>query len=81
MAKNMADKDKNWSRRDFMKMAGAAGVGVVVSPIEHLDSAVAISESEVSAPRYVPTRSFGRSEVDISILTLGGTLNFLSKVS
>ena len=73
----MNDKNKNWSRRDFMKMAGAAGVGAVVSPMEHLASAVVISESEVSAPRYVPTRPFGRSGVDISILTLGGTVNFL----
>jgi hypothetical protein len=77
MAKNMADKNRNWSRRDFMKIAGAAGVGAVVSPMEHLAGAVVKSESEVSAPQYVPTRPFGMSGVDVSILTLGGTLNFL----
>ncbi len=68
----MADKNKNWSRRDFMKIAGAAGVGAVVSPMAHLAGAVGISESEVSAPRHVPTRPFGMSGVDVSILTLGG---------
>ena len=70
--------DKNWSRRDFMKIAGAAGVGAVVSPMEHLASTVIKSESEISTPRYVSTRPFGMSGVDVSILTLGGTLNFLS---
>jgi hypothetical protein len=78
MTKHMTDKNKNWSRRDFMKIAGAAGVGAVVSPMEHLAGAVVKSESEASAPRHVPTRPFGRSGVDVSILTLGGTLNFMS---
>ena len=36
----MTDKNKNWSRREFMKMAGAAGVGAVVSPMEQLAGAV-----------------------------------------
>jgi len=74
----MTDKNKNWSRRDFMKIAGAAGVGAVVSPMEHLAGAVTNSETEVSAPQYVPTRPFGMSEVDVSILSLGGALNFMS---
>jgi predicted aldo/keto reductase-like oxidoreductase len=74
----MTVKNKNWSRRDFIKIAGAAGVGVVVSPMEHLAGAVVKSESEIPASRYVPTRPFGKSGVDVSILALGGTLNFLS---
>lgn len=61
-----------------MKIAGAAGVGAVVAPMEHLAGAVVKSESEVSAPRYVSTRPLGMSGVDVSILTLGGTVNFLS---
>jgi hypothetical protein len=58
MAKNMTDK--NWSRRDFMKIAGAAGVGAVVSPMEQLAGAVVKSESEVFVPQHVPTRPFDR---------------------
>ena len=54
----MADKNKNWSRRDFMKIAGAAGVGAVVSPMEHLIADVVKTESEASAPQYVPKRPF-----------------------
>ncbi len=75
----MADKNKNWSRRDFMKIAGAAGVGAVVSPMEHLLADVVKSETVVSAPQQVPQRPFGKSGVDVSILALGGAQNFKSK--
>ena len=74
----MDDKNKNWSRRDFMKIAGAVGVGSVVSPLESFAKAVVKSESDVSAPQYVPKRPFGMSGLDVSILTLGGTVNFKS---
>ena len=74
----MTDKKKIWSRRDFMKIAGAAGVGAVVSPVERLAGAGTKSESEVSTPQYVPTRPFGKSGVDVSMLSLGGTVNFIS---
>jgi predicted aldo/keto reductase-like oxidoreductase len=77
MGENMTDRNKNWSRRDFMKIAGAAGIGAVVSPMEHLAGAVAKPESEASAPQPVPTRPFGRSGVDVSILALGGGMNFM----
>ena len=67
----MTDINKNWTRRDFMKIAGAAGVGAVVSPMEHLAGAVAKSESDVSAQGIVAQRPFGNSGVDVSILCLG----------
>jgi hypothetical protein len=79
MEKNMIYKNKNWSRRDFIKIAGAAGVGAVVSPVEHLLADAVKSETEASEPQYVPKRSFGRSGVDVSILALGGAQNFKSK--
>ncbi len=75
----MADKNKIWSRRDFMKVAGATGVGAVVSPMEHLIADVVKTEPEASAPQYVPKRPFGESGVDVSILALGGAQNFKSK--
>jgi predicted aldo/keto reductase-like oxidoreductase len=75
----MDDKNKNWSRRDFMKIAGAAGVGAVVSPVEHLIADVVQPETVVSAAPQVPIRPFGKSGVDVSILALGGAQNFKSK--
>ena len=74
----MTEKNKNWTRREFMKIAGAAGVSAVVSPMEHLAGAVAKSEFDVAAQKIVAKRPFGRSGVDISILSLGGALNFMS---
>lgn len=56
----MMDKNEKWTRRDFMKIAGAAGVGAMVSPMEQLAGAVAKSESEVSTAQSFPTRPFGR---------------------
>ena len=75
----MDDKNKNWSRRDFMKIAGAAGVGAVVSPVEHLLADVVKSETVVATLQQVPKRPFGKSGVDVSILALGGAQNFKSK--
>ncbi|MBW2408749.1 MAG: aldo/keto reductase, partial [Deltaproteobacteria bacterium] len=75
----MDGTNKNWSRRDFMKMAGAAGVGAVVSPMEHLLADGLKSGGMVSAPQQVPQRPFGHSGVDVSILALGGAQNFKSK--
>ena len=74
----MTDKNRNWTRRDFMKIAGAAGVGAVVSPVEQLAGAVAKSGSDVAAQKIVTKRPFGKTGVDVSILCLGGAMNFMS---
>jgi predicted aldo/keto reductase-like oxidoreductase len=64
----MAPTDKNWSRRDFLKAAGAAGVGSVMRPIESL----AASSDE---PLVMPTRTFGKTGVEVPILGLGGSMD------
>ena len=74
----MSFTKKNWSRRDFMKIAGAAGVGAMAYPMGHLASAGIETDFAGDAGSHVPTRPFGRSGVDISILSLGGTVNFMS---
>ena len=74
----MTDKNKNWTRRDFMKITGAAGVGAVVSPVEQLAGAVAKSGSDVAAQKMVTKRPLGKTGVDVSILCLGGAMNFMS---
>jgi predicted aldo/keto reductase-like oxidoreductase len=64
----MAPTDNNWSRRDFLKAAGAAGVGSVMNPIESLaDSA--------DEPLVMPTRTFGKTGVKVPILALGGSMD------
>ena len=47
-------KDNYWSRRKFLKAAGVAGVGSVITPMTGL-----VNASEKHA--IVPTRSFGKT--------------------
>jgi hypothetical protein len=64
----MAPTDNNWSRRDFLRAAGAAGVGSIIAPIESL----AESSDE---PLVMPTRTFGKTGVKVSILAFGGSMD------
>ncbi len=61
----MTIKDHNWSRRKFLKTAGIAGLGSVVAPMTGLVNA---SENN----QTVPTRPFGKTGEQVSILSLGG---------
>ena len=64
----MTIKDNNWSRRKFLKTAAAAGVGSVVASMTGLVNASENNET-------VPTRPFGKTGEQISILSLGGTVD------
>jgi predicted aldo/keto reductase-like oxidoreductase len=64
----MPPTGNNWSRRDFLKAAGAAGVGSVIRPIEGL----AKSSDE---PLVMPTRTFGKTGVKVPILAFGGSMD------
>jgi len=68
----MASKDKGCSRRDFLKTASATGVGAVLS--QHLlqKDASAGTEAKTIKNKTVPTRPFGRTGKNVSILSLGG---------
>ena len=72
---NMTKQKKCWSRRNFLKTAGAAGVGSMISPL------IASSNASTNAPylainlKTVPNRPFGKTGVNVSILSLGGSVN------
>ena len=59
---------KAFSRREFLKAAGAATIGTVVSPFD--SSADASGE-----PGEMPTRPFGNAGIDVPILSFGGSLH------
>lgn len=67
-------RQNKWSRRDFLKTTGAAGVGSMFFP--------SISPADVSKKllgttseqTIVPTRPFGKTGVNVSMLSLGGGL-------
>lgn len=61
----MIQKDHNWSRRKFLKTAGIAGVGSLLAPVKQLRAAS-------DEPETIPTRPFGKTGEQVSILSLGG---------
>ena len=67
----MSIQKNNWSRRDFLKVAGTAGLGTMAVPVHQFANA---SDN----PNMVPTRPFGKSGVNVSILSLGGMFDIKS---
>ena len=61
----------NCTRRDFLKTAGAAGVSSILTPVKHLSAATGERET-------IPTRPFGKTGEQVSILSLGGTVDLFS---
>ncbi len=69
-------KDKKcMSRRDFLKTAGAASVGSVLAPMISLANASADSSHLAINPQTVPIRPFGKTGVNVSALSLGGSVD------
>jgi len=64
----MSIKTHNRSRRDFLKVAGAASVGSIFAAFNPLTEA---SEG----PKTMPTRPFGKTGTDVPILAFGGSLD------
>jgi len=69
----MTESQKDFSRREFIKLTGAAGVGSVF--------ALARDPANASDPENtaVPTRPFGQTGVRVPILGLGGSQDLRSK--
>ena len=64
----MSDYKKSWSRRDFLKTAGLAGAGSILTPL--------VNEAQaVDQPNQIPRRPFGKTGVTVPILSVGGTLD------
>jgi predicted aldo/keto reductase-like oxidoreductase len=74
----MSQNKKCWSRRNFLKTAGAAGVGTLIAPIVHSADASMRSTREVADLKTIPKRPFGQTGVNVSILSLGGTIDISS---
>lgn len=71
--------DKNGiSRRTFFKTAGTAGLGAALSPMLGNTDAQAASPAQAADVASVPTRTFGRSGINVPILSLGGMFDIPS---
>ena len=64
----MTENTDNWSRRNFLKTVAAGGVGAL------LGAAAGAAAAADSVPA-VPTRAFGKTGVEVPILSLGTSVN------
>jgi predicted aldo/keto reductase-like oxidoreductase len=75
-------KENHVSRRDFVKTLGVVGVGSMVGTGHALAqtnaSQLATPSTPVSQPAKVPTRPFGRTGAQVSMLGLGGMFDIAS---
>jgi predicted aldo/keto reductase-like oxidoreductase len=72
----MTKHNKCWSRRNFLKTVGAAGVGSMISPLISSSNASSNALRLATNLKTVPTRPFGKTGVNVSILSLGGSVDF-----
>ena len=74
-------KENNVSRRDFVKTLGVVGVGSMVGAGQSLAQSNAPSSATAPAPVKavkIPTRTFGRTGMPVSMLALGGIFDIVS---
>ena len=71
----MTEHKKCWSRRNFLKTVGAAGVGSIISPLISPSNASTSTPHLATNLKTVLTRPFGKTGVNVSILSLGGSVD------
>lgn len=76
----MLEKKGSISRRKFLKAASSASVGSLLLPLKSIADSKAQSDTIESTSIVVPTRPFGRTGVDVSILGLGLAFGNLSNI-
>jgi predicted aldo/keto reductase-like oxidoreductase len=67
---------RSWSRRDFLKTVGAAGMGTLFTGAD-LRKAISAATNSMTEP--MPHRLFGKTGVSVPVLGLGGSQNLQSK--
>ncbi len=76
----MSMTDRKSTRRTFLQTIGAMGVGSMVAAMAPFVNAADKHSTKNSAPGTVPKRPFGKTGVDVPILSLGGVLRTSDKI-
>ena len=76
----MSGNEGNFSRRDFIKTAGTVGLGSVLAPLGSLTQAYGSASSKAPEQMIVPTRPYGKTGVNVPILSLGGVLGMSDQI-
>ncbi|MBW1898849.1 MAG: aldo/keto reductase [Deltaproteobacteria bacterium] len=71
----MPKTEKKNSRRTFLKTVGAIGAGSMFASMAPLARASEKDGSKNNNPVTIPTRPFGKTGENVSVLSLGGVLN------
>lgn len=71
-------QEKHLSRRDFFKTAGVVGAGSMLAVAGTLPPGSAAAAESKGESLRVPTRPFGKTGVQVSILSLGGMFDIPS---
>jgi len=74
----MKKETRKISRRSFFKTTGAAALGAALAPLADKNPAHAASPAEAAETNQVPKRPFGRSGIEVPILSLGGMFDIPS---
>lgn len=72
------NKEKGLSRRDFLRTAGAVGAGSLLCARGAIAQGMQESAEKKQDVATVPTRPFGKTGVNVSILSLGGMFDIPS---
>ena len=67
----MTQSDDKWSRRDFLKATGTAGLGAVMASVGQIANAT-------DTQKTIPVRPFGKTGAKVSMLSLGGMFDIAS---
>ena len=68
----MSKIETKTSRRTFLKTVGAIGAGSMLSSLAPVVDASDGNSSKKTDLQIIPTRPFGKSGINVSILSLGG---------
>jgi predicted aldo/keto reductase-like oxidoreductase len=74
----MQAKKNGMTRRSFMKSAGVAGLGAALTSLTGSGRAGAAALANSAEITAVPTRPFGKSGIEVPILSLGGMFDIPS---
>lgn len=69
----MSEKRQKCSRRDFLKLTAVTEIGSAIGVFG------SVAESKEAGLKQVPTRPFGKTGEQVSILSFGGSQNLSSK--
>ncbi len=75
---DMSGNGKGFSRRDFLKAAGAAGIGSLLTGTGAMAGKTGQLAEKKAEHTLVPTRPFGKTGVNVSMLSLGGIFDIQS---